>query len=91
VGSFEAKISTKGQITIPSALRKQIGLRIGDSLQIELNRSGKLELSAKKKGLSHIRGIFGKPSKPINVDESIMATVWEKICQSMFLKRNDWR
>jgi AbrB family looped-hinge helix DNA binding protein len=40
------KVKTKGQVTIPTTLRKQAGLNIGDFLEAKLER-GKITLTPK--------------------------------------------
>jgi antitoxin PrlF len=39
-----AKLSTKGQITIPLEVRKRLKLREGDILQFEINQAGEVTL-----------------------------------------------
>jgi len=39
------KVKTKGQVTIPSALLREIGLRTGDFLSAKLERGGKITLT----------------------------------------------
>ncbi|WP_176090573.1 AbrB/MazE/SpoVT family DNA-binding domain-containing protein [Achromobacter anxifer] len=38
-----AKLSTKGRVTIPGAIREKLSLRPGDRLQFELRVNGSLE------------------------------------------------
>ena len=78
MGVFEAKISAKGQVTVPIAIRKKIGAKAGGHLQFRLSDEGKVELTVKKSGLSHIKGIFGTPSKPVDIENEIMDAVWER-------------
>lgn len=40
---ISAKLSTKGRVTIPSAIREKLSLRPGDRLQFELRADGTLE------------------------------------------------
>lgn len=47
-------------------------------MQFIVDDSGKVSVVAKKSDLSHLRGIFGKRDKPIDVDEVIMETLAEK-------------
>lgn len=76
MGRFEAKTSTKGQATIPAEVRKALGLQPGGSVQFIVDDEGKVSVIAKKRGLSHLRGIFGKhEGPPLDVDEAIMETV----------------
>ncbi|MGQ0485212.1 MAG: AbrB/MazE/SpoVT family DNA-binding domain-containing protein [Hyphomicrobiales bacterium] len=78
MGLFEAKASTKGQVTVPVEIRKALGLVAGGLLQFRMLADGRVELRAKKRGLSHIKGLFERPSQPIDDDAEIMAEVWER-------------
>lgn len=40
---ISAKLSTKGRVTIPGAIRAKLSLRPGDRLQFELREDGTLE------------------------------------------------
>lgn len=40
---ISAKLSTKGRVTIPGAIREKLSLRPGDRLQFELRADGTLE------------------------------------------------
>lgn len=40
---ISAKLSTKGRVTIPGAIRVKLSLRPGDRLQFELRADGTLE------------------------------------------------
>jgi len=40
------RLSAKGQVTIPRALREQLGLRTGVAIRFELNAAGELVLRA---------------------------------------------
>ncbi|MGK6316517.1 AbrB/MazE/SpoVT family DNA-binding domain-containing protein [Neorhizobium sp. DT-125] len=79
MGRFEAKTSMKGQATIPIEVRKALGLSPGGSVQFIVSDDGKVSVVAKKKGLSHLRGIFGKhEGPPLDIDEAIMESIAEK-------------
>lgn len=78
MGLFEAKTSLKGQVTVPVQVRKALGLEGGGRLQFRTLEDGRVELRAKKRGLSHIKGLFTQPPQPIDDDAEIMAEVWER-------------
>lgn len=75
MGRFDVKTSLKGQITIPIEVRKAPGLPPGGSVQFIVGDDGKVSVVAKTSDLSHLRGIFGRFDKPVDVDEAIMETV----------------
>jgi AbrB family looped-hinge helix DNA binding protein len=78
MGIFDAKTSTKGQVTVPAEVRKLLGLEPGGKLQFRTTEEGKVEIVAKKRGIAHLKGIFARPSEPIDIDAEIAAEVWER-------------
>jgi antitoxin PrlF len=78
MGIYDAKISAKGQVTVPVEVRRKLGIDGAQKLMFRDLPGGGVEVVAKKQGLKGLKGIFPKPEKPINDDEEIMATVWER-------------
>lgn len=78
MGRFDAKTSLKGQVTIPIEARKALGLPPGGAVQFLVDDEGKVSVVAKRTDLSHLRGIFGRPSQPVDIEEAIMKTLAEK-------------
>ena len=78
MGRFEAKTSMKGQATIPVEVRNALGLPPGGSVQFVVDDAGKVSVVAKTSDLSHLRGIFGRLDKPVDIEEAIMKTLAEK-------------
>jgi AbrB family looped-hinge helix DNA binding protein len=78
MGLFEAKASAKGQVTVPVEIRRALGLEGAGKLQFRMMPDGRVELRAKKHGLSHIKGLFAQPARRIDDDAEIMAEVWER-------------
>lgn len=75
MGIFEAKASTKGQVTVPAEVRKLLGLEPGGRLQFRTSGEGEVVMVAKKRGAMGLKGIFAKPNHPIDVDAEIAAEV----------------
>jgi AbrB family looped-hinge helix DNA binding protein len=75
---YNVKISQKGQVTIPTEVRKLIGLEPGGRVQFITTETGKVEVVAKKRGIGHLTGIFDRPSGPIDIDTEIQEEVWER-------------
>lgn len=71
-----AKLTSKGQITVPKAVRDELGLRTGDSLEFEVG--GESARIARVPNLLDLAGTFevppGKRGKP-----------WEEV------RREAWR
>ena len=64
-----ATVTSKGQITIPIEIRKQLQLNTGDKLQFVQSSSGHIELIPCNVPLSSLRGILPKPEKPATIEE----------------------
>jgi AbrB family looped-hinge helix DNA binding protein len=78
MGFINARSSIKGQVTIPAEIRRRIGLAPGGVLRFRLEDDGSVKITAKKHGAHGLKGIFSKPEHPVNDDEEIMETVWER-------------
>jgi antitoxin PrlF len=78
MGIYDAKISQKGQVTVPVEVRRRLGIEGNQKLQFRDLPNGGVEIVAKKQGLKALRGLIPKPAKRIDDDEEIMATVWER-------------
>lgn len=65
-----ATLSSKGQITIPAALRSLFGWRTGDAIDfVVCEESSRVELVAKRNSVTALRGMIGKPPKTISLEE----------------------
>lgn len=53
-----AKVTSKGQITLPAKLRQELGIKPGDRLDFTRNAKGKVEVIARTKTLADLRGIL---------------------------------
>jgi AbrB family looped-hinge helix DNA binding protein len=69
-----AILNNKGQITIPSALRKKLGLEAGAKLRI-FSASGSSDLKLSPTGsIQDLAGCLSKPKKPLSIEEMNDAT-----------------
>jgi AbrB family looped-hinge helix DNA binding protein len=78
MGIYDAKISDKGQVTIPIEVRRRLGIESAGKIIFRIGGNGAVLVTAKKKGLTHLKGIFGKPKAIIDIDKEIMASVAEE-------------
>lgn len=60
----EAKITSKGQITLPSRVRDRLNVGPGDSVVFVEGHDGKIVVHSKSGTLSDMRGMLGGKSKP---------------------------
>jgi AbrB family looped-hinge helix DNA binding protein len=60
--SIRAKVTSKGQITVPAEIRKSLGVKPGDHLRFEQHESGiRLVRDAEENPFEKWRGIGGFP------------------------------
>lgn len=65
-----ATLSSKGQITIPAALRTLFGWRTGDALDfVVCEESSRVELVAKRNSVTALKGMIDRPSKSVSLEE----------------------
>jgi len=65
-----ATLSSKGQITIPAALRALFGWRTGDVIDFVVYDEGaRVELVAKRNSVTDLKGMIGKPKKTVSLEE----------------------
>lgn len=52
-----ARVTSKGQITLPSKLRKELGLGTGSTVDFERLPDGKVQIVPKSRSMGDIRGM----------------------------------
>jgi len=67
---LDATVTSKGQITIPKALRDSLKLKPGSKIRFVLQANGEVLMSAKRRDYRDLMGLFYRPGrKPISVEE----------------------
>jgi antitoxin PrlF len=64
---MEAKLSSKGQATIPKAVRERLRLEPGDRFKFFFHPDGVLILPKIK--AARLKGAVPKPAKPVSLEE----------------------
>lgn len=64
-----ATLTTKGQITIPVAVREALGVAAGDRVEFVEIASGRYELIAATRSITSLKGMFGKAVRPVSIEE----------------------
>jgi AbrB family looped-hinge helix DNA binding protein len=63
-------LTTKGQITIPAEIRKELGLRTGDRVHFVRNpETGRYEMTKKTGSIMDLMGMVKYSGPPVTVDE----------------------
>ncbi len=64
-----AILSSKGQITIPLAVREKLGVATGDRVEFIELAPGQFALVPAVADVRSLRGIVPKPRRPVSIDE----------------------
>ena len=65
-----ATLTSKGQITLPQAVRVSLGLDVGDKLDFIADQTGGFSVIALRKDASILRGRFAdRANAPVSVDD----------------------
>jgi antitoxin PrlF len=86
--NHSAKITSKGQITLPADIRKELGLAAGDKVDFVKNASGKFELKPRTGRFADLIGIL-KLDRPVS-DKEINDWVKEARGEMAMRSIDDW-
>jgi antitoxin PrlF len=64
-----ATLTSKGQITIPVAVRNALGVDTGDRVEFIEVAPGRFEFVAATASVRGLKGMFGKPGKSVSIEE----------------------
>jgi antitoxin PrlF len=64
-----AVITSKGQITIPKAVRERLGVDTGDRVEFVETADGVFTIVAATRDVRELKGIVPKPGKPVRVED----------------------
>lgn len=70
----ESTISSKGQVTVPKAIRTRLHLQPGDRLRFVVDDDGAVRLAAATRDLSALRDILPRPKRHAKLQD-IEATI----------------
>jgi antitoxin PrlF len=65
----ESTISSKGQVTIPKAIRTRMHLKVGDRLRFVVEADGSVRLAAATRDVATLRDILPRPKHRATVDD----------------------
>ncbi|MEO8203990.1 MAG: AbrB/MazE/SpoVT family DNA-binding domain-containing protein [Betaproteobacteria bacterium] len=63
-----ATLTSKGQITIPSAVRTALGVDTGDRVEFVEVTPGHFEMVAATQPVTALKGLIRKPAKPVSIE-----------------------
>jgi len=62
-------LSSKGQVTLPAAARRRLGLRAGSRLEVVVKGDDRLEMIRVGGSLRDLKGLLPKPPRPLSLAE----------------------
>ena len=65
----EARMTSKGQITVPKAVRVRLNLKPGDRVMFIVEDDGTVRMWAANKDISSLRGILPPPKRKATIEE----------------------
>jgi antitoxin PrlF len=68
-------VNSKGQITIPADLRKDLGLHPGPRVAFVRIRTGTYEIRPETASVRELKGRIPRPQKPVTLEEMDQAIV----------------
>jgi AbrB family looped-hinge helix DNA binding protein len=63
-----ATLTTKGQITIPAEVRKDLNVDTGDRVEFVLIAPGRYEFVAATREVTELKSMFGPAKKAVSID-----------------------
>jgi AbrB family looped-hinge helix DNA binding protein len=71
-----ATLTSKGQITIPAAVRAELGVEVGDRVEFVQVAPGLYEFRAATRPVTALKGMFGVQQRVVSIDEmnAVIAT-----------------
>lgn len=75
-----ASITSKGQITIPAAVRDALQVNAGDRVEFVPIAPGRFEFIAATQPVSRLKGMFGKPEAGVSIADMNEAIASQAAC-----------
>ena len=64
-----ATLSSKGQITVPAAVRAAMGVDVGDRVEFVEIAPGRYEFIAATRSVTALKGMFEAPARPVSIED----------------------
>ncbi len=62
-------LTSKGQVTVPADIRKQLKLRPGDRLDFILREDGNLEIIPLRESMESLKGMVPHPRRKVTLED----------------------
>ena len=64
-----ATLSSKGQITVPAAVRAAMGVDVGDRVEFVEIAPGRYEFIAATRSVTALKGMLEAPARPVSIED----------------------
>ena len=64
-----ARLTSKGQITLPKAIRDHLGLRSGDRVEFLIGPDESVTVLPATRDIRELKGIIPKPAQPLSIED----------------------
>jgi antitoxin PrlF len=65
-----ATLTSKGRVTIPASVRRELGLDTGDQIEFVMNEaSGRYEVLPATKSVKSLKGLVAKPARSVSIED----------------------
>jgi len=64
-----ATLTSKGQITVPAAVREALGVAAGDRVEFVQIAPGRYEFIAATRSVTALKGLFGPAARTVSIEE----------------------
>ena len=69
VPSFEATVTSQGQVTVPKEVRERLRLRPGGKVAFAIEKDGRVVMRSKQSSILDLVGILPKPKRTVTLEE----------------------
>ena len=66
---YGSRVTSKGQITVPKAVREALALREGDRMSFLIHDDGTVTVEAESVDLSSLRGMVKSPGRHVSIEQ----------------------
>jgi antitoxin PrlF len=73
ISMVSAKLTSKGQITIPANVRAALGVEAGSRLEFIETGKGQFAIIAATEEVQSLKGMLKKPATPVTIEEMNLA------------------
>ena len=64
-----ARLTSKGQITLPKAIRDHLGLKSGDRVEFLISSDESVIVLPATRDIRELKGIILKPTQPVSIED----------------------